>query len=279
MNQYTDDDEALARAIAESEGSSYASAVDSERAFQSAVANCPRNHGLELFQASPAQRVMCDRCGNSVQAEEPVWSCTQCNFDCCNSCYRLSSQSNRPVTVEGVPLSGNQLLPPSLNPGYTRSSPYKNPFAQSESVPTHMCLIPCTIGNITVEMLVDTGAQTSVLSMPYVKQLGLANRLDRRTIGYAAGVGRARICGKINNVVCAFGVGHVEFPMDFIVLDVPDPLVIIGLDQLRKYKCLVDMEREKLVFGGTGGVEVQMLPAEQQHFDVRTWNNAGCIVM
>jgi hypothetical protein len=278
MDHYTDDDEALARAIAESEGSSYASAPD-PAAHQSSVANCPRNHGLELFQASPAQRVMCDRCGKSLQAEESVWSCTQCNFDCCSNCYLLSGQSNRPVTVEGVPLSGNQLLPPSTNPGYTQSPSYNNPFSRPESVPTHMCLIPCTIGNIMVEMLVDTGAQTSVLSMPYVRQLGLANRLDRRTIGYAAGVGRARICGKINNVVCAFGEGHVEFPMDFIVLDVSDPLVIIGLDQLRKYKCLVDMEKEKLVFGGTGGVEVQMLPAEQQHFDVRTWNNAGCIVM
>lgn len=264
--EYIDNDEAIARAIAESEGHSIATNV---------VVSCPANHGLELFQASPAQRVTCDRCGRFLQAGESVWSCNQCNFDCCNGCYSVGDRSNQnPIIVDGEPL-----VPPSTNPAYSQSTPYNNPFVRANASPTHMCLIPCAIGNITVEMLVDTGAQSSVLSMPYVRQLGLTNRLDRRTVGVAAGVGRARICGKISNIVCAFGEGHVEFPMDFIVLDVPDPLVIIGLDQLRKYKCLVDMEREKLVFGGAGGVEVHMLPAEQQHFDVRTWNNAGCTVM
>jgi len=141
-----------------------------------------------------------------------------------------------------------------------------------------MCLIPCTIGNVTVEMLVDTGAQTSVLSMPLVNQLGLSNRLDRRYQGVAAGVGRAKINGSIRNVVCTFGVGHVEFLMNFIVLDVQDQLVILGLDQMRKYKCLVDMEREKLIFGGVGGVEVEMLPANQTRFDSRSLNG-GCTIM
>jgi DNA damage-inducible protein 1 len=97
-------------------------------------------------------------------------------------------------------------------------------------------------------------------------------------MGVAAGVGRARILGSIKNVVCVFGIGHVEFLMDFIVLEIQEPMVILGLDQLRKYKCLVDMEREKLVFGGAGGVEVEMLPAEQQHFDLRSLNG-GCVLM
>jgi len=99
-----------------------------------------------------------------------------------------------------------------------------------------MATVLCAIGNISVEMLIDTGAQTSVLSMPIVRQLGLMNRLDRRYMGVAAGVGQARISGKISNVICSFGVGHVEFPMDFIVLDINDNLVILGLDQMRKYK-------------------------------------------
>lgn len=127
-------------------------------------------------------------------------------------------------------------------------------------------------------MLVDTGAQSSVLSMPLVRQLGLTNRVDRRYQGVAAGVGRAKISGSIRNVSAHLGNGHVEFLMDFIVLEVQDPLVILGLDQMRKYKCLVDMEREKLIFGGAGGVEVEMLPPNQTHFDIRSLNG-GCVVM
>ena len=265
---YIEDDEAIARAIAESEGHVTTETIVRSEPVSNSTANnnCPANHGLELFQTSPVQRVTCDKCHRSLIAGESVWSCNRCNYDCCDRCHR-------PVTVQGTS------LPPSRNPAYSHHSPYNNPFIQTHAIPKHMCLIPCAIGDITVEMLVDTGAQSSVLSMPYVRQLGLANRLDRRTMGVAAGVGRAKICGRISNVVCAFGEGHVEFPMDFIVLDVSDPLVILGLDQLRKYKCLVDMEREKLIFGGSGGVEVQMLPEDQQHFDVRQWNNSGCILM
>ena len=100
------------------------------------------------------------------------------------------------------------------------------------------------------------------MSSAVVRQLGLAGRVDRRHQGVAAGVGRARISG---------------FPMDFIILEVNDPLCIMGLDQMRKYNCLVDLQREKLVFGGTGGVEVDFLPPERSHFDTQ-YLNTGCIV-
>ena len=83
--------------------------------------------------------------------------------------------------------------------------------------------------------------------------------------------GRARISGKLRDVlVSAFGQ-HVELPMDFIILEVNDPLCIIGLDQMRKYKCLVDLQREKLVFGGLSP------PPERAHFHAQ-YQNSGCIV-
>eukprot|EP00804_Cyclotella_cryptica_P003062 CCRYP_006060-RB/>CCRYP_006060-RB protein AED:0.00 eAED:0.00 QI:215/-1/0/1/-1/1/1/266/275 len=272
----TDNDEAIARAIAESEYHSFP-AVSSTTPPQSNIpADCPGHHGLQLYQASAAQRVRCNGCNKLLGEGDSVWSCVQCNFDSCGGCYHKGSRAFQSTTVvQGTTLPSNRRQhTASSNSAYSQpSSRYNHP-----PVASHMCLIPCTVQNITVEMLVDTGAQSSVLSMPLVKQLGLFHRLDRTTVGVAAGVGRARICGRISNVVCAFGAGHVEFLMDFIVLDVNDPLVIIGLDQLRKYKCLVDMEREMLIFGGAGGVEVQMLPAEQQHFDVRMWNN-GCTLM
>jgi DNA damage-inducible protein 1 len=141
-----------------------------------------------------------------------------------------------------------------------------------------MCLVPCTIGNITVEMLVDTGAQSSVISSPLVRQLDLSDRLDRRYRGVAAGVGRANISGQVRNVACAFGDGHVEFLMEFMVLDISEHLMIMGLDQLRKYKCLIDVGNGKLIFGGAGGLEVDMLPPDESRFDVNSFNR-GCALM
>ena len=81
--------------------------------------------------------------------------------------------------------------------------------------------------------------------------------------------------GKIQNVPCE--LGHVEFPMDFIVLDIQEHLLLLGLDLMRRYKCIVDLERDVLIFGGKGGVEVQMLPADEQHLVARS--QIGCPMM
>ena len=141
--------------------------------------------------------------------------------------------------------------------------------------PSHMCYIPCLLGGggqqdsaVCVEMMVDTGADASVISWGLAQQLHLDTQLDRSQRGIAAGVGTAPILGKLHNVVATVGAGHVEFYMDFLVLDVPEAntgkLLILGMDQLRKYQCLIDLQRNVLIFGGgTDGVEVPMLPAEQ----------------
>jgi len=142
-----------------------------------------------------------------------------------------------------------------------------------------MCEVPCVMGRdgVCVEMLVDTGAQSSVMSAPLARQLQLIDKLDTRYQGVASGVGQARILGKICNVNCE--LGHVEFPMDFIVLEIPDNLLLLGLDLMRRYKCIVDLERDVLIFGGHGGVEVSMLPAQESTLRARQQMGAGCPMM
>eukprot|EP00567_Pseudictyota_dubia_P007790 CAMPEP_0197450298 /NCGR_PEP_ID=MMETSP1175-20131217/24759_1 /TAXON_ID=1003142 /ORGANISM="Triceratium dubium, Strain CCMP147" /LENGTH=233 /DNA_ID=CAMNT_0042982679 /DNA_START=152 /DNA_END=853 /DNA_ORIENTATION=- len=170
-------------------------------------------------------------------------------------------------------------LPSPYQPPQSSSqfqSPPSLPYAQRHP---HMCEVACVVGNgICVEMMVDSGAQTSVMSSSLARELGLEGQIDRREMGVASGVGKARIVGRIRNVVCALAM--VEFNMDFVVLDVPDKLMLLGLDQLRRFKCIIDLEREVLVFGGQGGVDVPMLPPNEQHID---WQNAlggqACTIM
>jgi len=260
----TANDAAIARAIAENDEHSQARTNNN-------VLNCPGKHGLQRFVSSSSQRVSCNVCRKNVRPGGSVWSCVECNCDYCESCFVRGDPSSATATSRTSsrtsPHPMSNLAPPSKQP---------NPFRSASS--THMCLIPCTIGDITVEMLVDTGAQSSIISAPLVTQLGLSNRLDRSYQGVAAGVGRAKISGRIRNVVCAFGDGHVEFLMDFMVLDISELLVIIGLDQMRKYNCLVDVGSGHLIFGGTGGVAVEMLPPNASRFDVNSLNH-GCALM
>jgi len=140
-----------------------------------------------------------------------------------------------------------------------------------------LCYVPCVLGkNVCVEMMVDTGAQTSVMSLSLARQLGMENRIDRRHMGIAAGVGRARIVGKLMGVICE--LGQVEFALNFAVLDIPDKMLLLGLDLMRKYRCVVNLDKDILVFGGEGGVEVSLLPPTEQHINFRS-QLEGCALM
>ena len=78
-----------------------------------------------------------------------------------------------------------------------------------------MLLVGGVVGGIACEALVDTGAQSSVLSAPLMRRLGLTRLLDTRMQGVASGVGHARIIGRCTSV--PLELGHVEFFCAFSV--------------------------------------------------------------
>lgn len=128
--------------------------------------------------------------------------------------------------------------------------------------------VPCIINSRMVEMMVDSGSQTSVMSSSMMRQLNLQHRLDKRYQGVAAGVGSASILGRIDNCPVLIGDG-VEFKLYFLVIDVPHDMMILGIDQLRRFKCLISLEKNVLIFGGHGGLEVPFLPPDPNHVDAR----------
>lgn len=90
-----------------------------------------------------------------------------------------------------------------------------------------------------------------------MRRLGLQWRVNSMYQGVAAGVGQARMSGRVENV--PIKIGEVEFPMHFMVLEVQEDLLMLGLDQMRKYKCHIDLEKNCIIFGGIGGIEVGFL--------------------
>ena len=81
----------------------------------------------------------------------------------------------------------------------------------------HMLFVSCTIDQREVEMLVDTGASTSAMSIGMVKRLGLEAKLNSSIYGSAKGVGSSNILGIVENLSCT--IGHVEFRLFFMVLE------------------------------------------------------------
>lgn len=90
-----------------------------------------------------------------------------------------------------------------------------------------------------------------------VQKLSLTEKLNTTISGDAKGVGSSSIVGVVENVECR--LGHVEFRLFFMVLEGLMPYCILGLDQMRRFKCQVDLDEDVLIFGGKDGVKVPFL--------------------
>ena len=120
------------------------------------------------------------------------------------------------------------------------------------------CLyVLCEINESFAEMLVDTGAQCSVISVPLMTKLGLEDKLNNNYRGTVTGVGKANIVGRVEN--CTIQINQIEFGMYFTCLDVDKDMLILGVDQMRRFKCQIDLDKLSITFGGVGGVEVACL--------------------
>ena len=124
-----------------------------------------------------------------------------------------------------------------------------------------MLFARCLIDDKQVDLLVDTGASVSAISVEMVQKLHLESKWNRSISGNAKGVRSSNILGIVEHVNCM--IGHVEFRLFFMVLEGNMPYCILGLDQMRRFRCNVDLDEDVLVFGGTGRVSVPFLRKEE----------------
>ena len=124
-----------------------------------------------------------------------------------------------------------------------------------------MLFVRCLIDDKQVDLLVDTGASVSAISVEMVQKLHLESKWNRSISGNAKGVRSSNILGIVEHVNCM--IGHVEFRLFFMVLEGNMPYCILGLDQMRRFRCNVDLDEDVLVFGGKGGVSVPFSRKEE----------------
>ncbi|CAD7966393.1 unnamed protein product [Amoebophrya sp. A120] len=176
-----------------------------------------------------------------------------------NKGARNNAHGDNMVLVQ--PAGGGQpvLIPASALPGLMQQAQQ----VQREETNDEMVYVACEINQVMVEMMIDTGAQNSVISKPLVDRLKLNSKLNTMRQGVASGVGTAKILGTLENVAVTFNL--VEFFLDFVVLDMKEPLFMLGIDQMRRFKCILDLEKECIIFGGKGGVEIPFLKGAGRH--------------
>lgn len=102
------------------------------------------------------------------------------------------------------------------------------------------------VNNYKIKMIVDCGAQVTMMSMQLVQRLELEHLIDRKYRGVARGMGSAEIIGKI--FACNITIGtDLVVAMDITVADIDDPVMcLIGLDFLYPNKCAINFDTNML---------------------------------
>ena len=117
-------------------------------------------------------------------------------------------------------------------------------------IPVHMLFINIEINNIKIPALVDTGAQSTFMSLDLCKKCGLINMCDKRFHGIAKGVGSSRIVGVIH--AAEIKILNKIIGTKINVIENNEVGFVFGLDSLRAHRCNVDLKQNGLVFPDIG---------------------------
>eukprot|EP00727_Mastigamoeba_balamuthi_P012724 m51a1_g8074 hypothetical protein (314) ;mRNA; r:185279-186448 len=110
-----------------------------------------------------------------------------------------------------------------------------------------MLFVRCTVNNEPLLAMVDTGAETSIMSAAFADKCGITRLIDRRYHGLARGVGEAKIVGRVH---CApFKIGNSVLPCAFTIVEGAHLDFLLGLDILKRYTCVVDLKANCLRIG------------------------------
>lgn len=117
-------------------------------------------------------------------------------------------------------------------------------------VPVNMLYIKIRINGHEAYGLVDSGAQTTIISPQLAEKFGISNLIDDRYSVEARGIGTQKSKGRIHSVPVSIGETNQEIPCTFTVIDVHVG-ILFGLDMLRRHKCSIDLSKDALVIGDT----------------------------
>ena len=116
--------------------------------------------------------------------------------------------------------------------------------------PVHMLFINLEINKKKVVALVDTGAQSTVMSQDLCQKCDLLNLCDTRYSGIAKGVGTSRIIGVVH--AAQMNINNKVLMAKITVIENASIGFIFGLDNMRAHRCTIDLNQNGLVFPDIG---------------------------
>ena len=112
--------------------------------------------------------------------------------------------------------------------------------------------IKATYQQFQFKIMVDSGAQNSIISYKMMQHLGLSGKLDKKRAGTAQGVGQAKIYGMIYD--CQITIDNTTIDVNFHVMDTSlgdEYMVLFGLDILESHECIINFKTKTLTLSDT----------------------------
>jgi len=124
-----------------------------------------------------------------------------------------------------------------------------------------MLYVDAVVNGTAVKAFVDSGAQSTIMSVQCAERCGILRLVDRRFAGTAVGVGSCPIVGRVH--MAPLRMGNAFFNCTFTVVDNPNMDFLFGLDMLKRHQCCIDLKRNVLVLQSDGKSED--VPFLQEH--------------
>ncbi|XP_036961967.1 nuclear receptor-interacting protein 3-like [Acanthopagrus latus] len=120
-----------------------------------------------------------------------------------------------------------------------------------------------------VNLLIDTGCKLNLMSSVTVERLGLKDLVDENKMETEGFPFQRKLCvdGHIREL--SLTVGQLRIMCSFAIIESNRPLMSLGNKTLKKLKCVIDTEKQMLVFGTNVREQVQFVkkPFNESSYD------------
>ena len=148
-----------------------------------------------------------------------------------------------PMDVEAQRLIQEQILRENVDANMQQALEH-NPESFGHIV---MLYINCEVNGVPIKVFVDSGAQSTIMSVSCATRCNIMHLIDRRFAGIARGVGTAKILGRIH--MADLAIGASMFTSSFTIMENQSIDMLLGLDMLRRHQCCIDLKEDVLHIG------------------------------